>query len=164
MARFYALLANGGKLVKPHLVSAIEQGGGSSTGPAQGSLVLRRFQPAPQELNLDPAAIDVIRQGLYEATHSPNGTSSGVFGHFPIPIAGKTGTAEKLIDPGDGYMRKENTAWWCGFGPYQKPELVVCAVIENGGYGGEVAAPSALQVFERYFGTEAASVDTKQAD
>jgi hypothetical protein len=37
-------------------------------------------------------------------------------------------------------------------------------VIENGGYGGEVAAPSALQVFERYFGTEAASVDTKQAD
>jgi cell division protein FtsI/penicillin-binding protein 2 len=47
---------------------------------------------------------------------------------------------------------------------YQKPELVVCAVIENGGYGGEVAAPSALQVFERYFGTEAASVDTKQAD
>jgi penicillin-binding protein 2 len=164
MARFYALLANGGKLVKPHLVSAIEQGGGSSTGPAQGSLVLRRFQPAPQELNLDPAAIDVIRQGLFEATHSPNGTSSGVFGHFPIAIAGKTGTAEKLIDPGDGYMRKENTAWWCGFGPYEKPKLVVCAVIENGGYGGEVAAPSALQVFERYFGTEAARVDTKQAD
>ena len=37
MARFYALLANGGKLVKPHLVSAIEQGGGSTTGPAPGA-------------------------------------------------------------------------------------------------------------------------------
>ena len=37
------------------------------------------------------------------------------------------------------YMRKEDTAWWCGFGPYEKPELVVCAVIENGGYGGEIA-------------------------
>ena len=46
MARFYALLANGGKLVKPHLVPAIEQGGGSTTGPAPGSpIVLRRYQP-----------------------------------------------------------------------------------------------------------------------
>ena len=163
MARFYALLANGGKLVQPHLVSAIEQGGGSTTGPAQGSLVLRSYRPAAQELNLDPAAIDVIRQGLYEATHSPLGTSSGVFGHFPVPIAGKTGTAEKVIDPGDG-MRTEDTAWWCGWGPYESPELVVCAVIENGGFGGEVAAPAALQVFEEYFGKEAPSVDVKQAD
>jgi penicillin-binding protein 2 len=163
MARFYALLANGGKLVTPHLVSAIEQGGGSTTGPAQGSLVLRSYRPPAKELNLDPAAIDVIRQGLYDATHSPFGTSSGVFGHFPVPIAGKTGTAEKIIDAGT-YFRKENTAWWCGWGPYDSPKLVVCAVIENGGYGGEVAAPSALKVFEQYFGKHAPSVDTKQAD
>jgi penicillin-binding protein 2 len=163
MARFYALLANGGKLVKPHLVSAIEQGGGSKTGPAQGApIVLRRYQPAPKELNLDPAAIDVIRRGLYEAAHSPNGTSSGVFGHFPVAIAGKTGTAEKVIDV--GYPREEKTAWWCGFGPYDKPELVVCAVIENGGFGGEIAAPAALQVFEEYFGVEATRVEVKQAD
>jgi penicillin-binding protein 2 len=164
MARFYALLANGGKLVKPHLVSAIEQGGGSTTGPAQGSLVLRRYQPRARELNLDPAAIDVIRQGLFEATHSPFGTSSGVFGQYAIPIAGKTGTAEKVIDPGDGYFRKENTAWWCGWGPYESPELVVCAVIENGGYGGEIAAPSALQVFEQYFGVKATQWQAEQAD
>jgi penicillin-binding protein 2 len=165
MARFYALLANGGKLVKPHLVSAIEQGGGSTTGPALGSpIVLRRYQPAAKELNLDPAAIDVIRQGLFEATHSASGTSSGVFGHYPIAIAGKTGTAEKSIDAGDGYMRTEDTAWWCGFGPYDEPELVVCAVIENGGFGGEIAAPAALRVFEEYFGKEAARVEVKQAD
>jgi penicillin-binding protein 2 len=163
MARFYALLANGGKLVTPHLVSAIEQGGGSTTGPAQGSLVLRSYVPRAQELNLDPAAVDVIRRGLYDATHSPFGTSSGVFGQFPIPIAGKTGTAEKVIDAGT-YFRKENTAWWCGWGPYDSPELVVCAVIENGGYGGEIAAPSALEVFEQYFGKQAASWTTKQAD
>jgi penicillin-binding protein 2 len=163
MARFYALLANGGKLVTPHLVSAIEQGGGPSSGPTQEPIVLRRYQPAAKELNLDPAAIDVIRQGLYEATHSPNGTSSGVFGHFPVAIAGKTGTAEKVIDKGT-FMGTEDTAWWCGFGPYDSPELVVCAVIENGGFGGEVAAPSALQVFEQYFGVKATQVQTEQAD
>jgi penicillin-binding protein 2 len=163
MARFYALLANGGKLVKPHLVSAIEQGGGSTTGPAQGSLPLRTFRPQAQELNLDPAAIEVIRRGLYDATHSPLGTSSGVFGHFPVAIAGKTGTAEKVIDAGT-YMRTEDTAWWCGWGPYESPELVVCTVIENGGFGGEVAAPSALQVFEEYFNKQATTFTTKQAD
>jgi len=163
MARFYALLANGGKLVTPHLVSAIEQGGGSTAGPAQGSLPLRRYQPPVKELNLDPAAIDIIRQGLYDATHSSYGTSSGVFGHFPIPIAGKTGTAEKEIEVDYG-RRMEDTAWWCGWGPYDTPELVVCAVIENGGFGGEVAAPAALQVFEEYFGIEAARVEVKQAD
>jgi penicillin-binding protein 2 len=163
MARFYALLANDGKLVTPHLVSAIEQGGGSTAGPAQGSLPLRRYQPPAKELNLDPAAIDIIRQGLYDATHSPYGTSSGVFGHFPIAIAGKTGTAEKVIDAGT-YFRKEDTAWWCGWGPYESPELVVCAVIENGGFGGEVAAPSALKVFEQYFGVKATQVQAEQAD
>jgi penicillin-binding protein 2 len=163
MARFYALLANGGKLVTPHLVSAIEQGGGSATGPAQGSLVLRSYRPQAKELNLDPAAIDVIRQGLFEATHSPFGTSSGVFGHFPIAVAGKTGTAEKIINPGDG-PRTEDTAWWCGWGPYDSPELVVCAVIENGGFGGEIAAPSALKVFEEYFGIKATQVQAEQAD
>jgi hypothetical protein len=37
-------------------------------------------------------------------------------------------------------------------------------VIENGGFGGEVAAPSALKVFERYFGVEATLVQAEQAD
>ena len=56
MARFYALLANGGKLVTPHLVSAIEQPG-PSNGLSQGSQVLRRYQAPTKELNLDPGAI-----------------------------------------------------------------------------------------------------------
>jgi penicillin-binding protein 2 len=151
MARFYALLANRGKLVTPHLVSAIEQGGGATGSPTQGALVLRRYQPTVKDLNLDPGAIEVIRQGLFEATHSSGGTSAGVFGHFPIAIAGKTGTAEKLVDVGT-FMKKTNTAWWCGWAPFDAPTLVVCAVIENGGFGGDIAAPAALKVFEEYFG------------
>ena len=61
-------------------------------------------------------------------------------------------------------MRTEDTAWWCGWGPYDSPELVVCAVIENGGFGGEIAAPSALKVFEEYFGVKATQVQAEQAD
>jgi penicillin-binding protein 2 len=74
-----------------------------------------------------------------------------VFSSFPIPIAGKTGTAEKSVDPGDGIMRTFNQAWWCGYGPADNAKIVVCAVIENGGHGGETAAPAALKVFEQFF-------------
>jgi penicillin-binding protein 2 len=105
----------------------------------------------------------VIREGLYEATHSSAGTSSGVFGHFPVAIAGKTGTAEKIVDVGT-FLKKTDTSWWCGFGPFRAPELVVCAVIENGGFGAEAAAPTALKVFEEYFGKQASLVQTEPAD
>jgi penicillin-binding protein 2 len=167
MARFYALLANGGKLVTPHVVADVEQPG-PENGPTQGPLVLRRFNPSAKELNIDPTAIRVIRDGLWEATHSPLGTSSGVFAHFPVGIAGKTGTAERTVDVGD-YSRLLDTSWWCGFGPFDDPSspksLVVCAVIENGGFGGEAAAPSALEVFEQNFGIKAGGVvQEKQAD
>jgi penicillin-binding protein 2 len=163
MARFYALLANGGKLVTPHLVSAIEQPG-ARNGPSQGAQVLRRYQAPTKELNLDPGALTAIRDGLFEATHSSLGTSSNTFGNYPFAIAGKTGTAETHADDGSGYARATNTSWWCGFGPFDAPELVVCAVIENGGFGGAVAAPSALQVFEQFFGKKATNVSTAPTD
>jgi Cell division protein FtsI/penicillin-binding protein 2 len=92
-----------------------------------------------------------VREGLLEATHASFGTSTAVFGNFPVAIAGKTGTAEKSVDPGDGIMRTFNQAWWCGYGPADNAQIVVCAVIENGGHGGETAAPAALKVFEEFF-------------
>ena len=161
MARFYALIANGGKLVTPHVVQAVQQG--DARGGPTGPLTLRRFSPPPQEIAIDRAALDVVRDGLYQATHSTNGTSSTIFGHFPVPIAGKTGTAERVIDVGD-YSTLLDTSWWCGYGPSHAAELVVCAVIENGGFGGEAAAPAALRVFESYFGKEAGLVQTAEAD
>jgi len=163
MARFYALLANRGKLVTPHLVSAIEQGG-PTKGPSQGPLVLRGYQAPVKELNLDPTAISAIRDGLFEATHSSAGTSATTFAHFPQGIAGKTGTAETHAEGANGYVAPTNTSWWCGFGPFESPTLVVCAVIENGGFGGAVAAPSALEVFEKYFGIKASNVSSAQTD
>jgi penicillin-binding protein 2 len=161
MARFYALVANGGKLVTPHVVQAVQQGNARS-GPT-GPLTLRRFSPPAQEIAIDKAALDVVREGLYQATHATNGTSAGIFGHFPVAIAGKTGTAERSITVGD-YTFLMDTSWWCGYGPADKAELVVCAVIENGGFGGEAAAPAALRIFESYFNQEAGLVQPDKAD
>src|SRR5439155_24693623 len=106
---------------------------------------------APRAIaGLSESVLRVVQAGLFEGTHLPFGTSYGVFGHFPIPIAGKTGTAQKVVQLLSGTPTL-NRSWWCGYGPFKSPKLVVCAVIENGGYGGEAAAPAAEQVFAKFF-------------
>jgi penicillin-binding protein 2 len=158
MARFYALIANGGKLVTPHVLLDVEQPGAGAAAP----------HPAPraaQPTGVDQTALQFVRNGLYEATHASFGTSTAVFGSFPVAIAGKTGTAEKSVDPGDGIFRLFNQSWWCGYGPADgDPSIVVCAVIENGGHGGTAAAPAALKVFESFFRRQASTQGTIHSD
>jgi penicillin-binding protein 2 len=153
LAAFYAMLANGGSVVTPYLVSNVEQPGGKGSP----RVVLRRFAPPPpQPSGVDPAALSAVRDGLYLATHSATGTSSGVFSNYSVPISGKTGTAEKVVPlPGYPTDHLEDQSWWCGWGPSDAARLVVCALIENGGHGSSAAAPAALRVFERYFGAKA---------
>jgi penicillin-binding protein 2 len=161
MARFYAMIANGGKLVTPHLLLDVEQ---PSSNHNPGRVVPTPPPPAPQATNVDAQALAVVRDGLFQATHATLGTSTSIFGSFPISISGKTGTAEKLIDPGDGIPRNFNQSWWCGYGPSDSPDLVVCALIENGGHGGDAAAPAALKVFESFFGKQATQTGPIHSD
>ena len=144
MTRFFALIANGGKVVKPRIVRAVQPP--DSTGWHYLNPTL------PQSSNVDPAALAVVRDGLYRATHASYGTATSVFGSFPIPVAGKTGTAEKSVHP-KGYDRPilQDQSWWCGYAPADAPKLTVCVVIENGGHGGTAAAPTALKIFEHFF-------------
>ena len=142
MARFYALLANGGKLVTPHLVSAIEQ-----PGPRNGRRRARRCsaatrrrrgaQPRSGRDHGDPRrALRGDALGL--------GTSANTFGHYPVAIAGKTGTAETHAESGCVRRPRRTRRGGAVSASLDAPRLVVCAVIENGGFGGAVAAPSAL--------------------
>jgi penicillin-binding protein 2 len=161
MATFYSLIANGGKLVKPHVASRVEE---PTTGSAQSIVRRSLAPPPPRALNVDAGAIAAIRDGLYKATHERSyGTASSVFGSFPISIAGKTGTAEKTRNLG-GYFDYVDQSWFCGYGPTDAPELVVCAVIENGGFGGAVAAPATAKVFAKYFGIDSYVAQAKAAD
>ncbi|OYV70859.1 MAG: hypothetical protein B7Z72_07080 [Gemmatimonadetes bacterium 21-71-4] len=94
MTRLFAMIANGGNLVTPHVAEDVELTGTNG----QPARILRRFgaQPA-QPTGVDPIALRYVQQGLEEATHASFGTGSGVFGNFPVNIAGKTGSAEKNI-------------------------------------------------------------------
>jgi penicillin-binding protein 2 len=157
MARFYGALANGGKLVAPHVLMDVEN--------PNHTIVPTPAPPAPRPIHgLDPSYVKVVQQGLFQGTHDPLGTSYGVFGSFPISIAGKTGTAQKIVDL-PGYKGEQDQSWWCGYGPANgQPELVVCAVIENGGEGGAAAAPAAERVFAKFFHVPATQIGYIHSD
>ena len=145
MARLYAGIATG-KLVQPHLLASVER---------DAQVTKLGIATAPKTIHLDSEKLNYIRSGLFLATHDFNvGTSAPVFGNFPVPIAGKTGTAEKWSEQDQSFY---DQAWWCGYGPVDKPEIVVCAVIENGGHGGTSAAPAALEVFQHFFKVKSAT-------
>jgi penicillin-binding protein 2 len=97
-----------------------------------------RFKPV-RKLHL--VDLSTIRDGLYDAAH--DGTSAAVFSDFPIPVAGKTGTAE--APPGDDH------SWYASWAPARHPKIVVVAMIEHGGFGAEAAAPAVKEIYESYF-------------
>ena len=151
MARLYAMIANGGKLVTPHLAEDVELTGNDG----QPARILRRFgaQP-PQPTGVDPTALRVrparasTRRRTRRSARRPASSATS-----RSTIAGKTGTPRRSITlPGYPHPLNLTQSWWCGYGPSDSPTIVVCAVIENGGHGGTAAAPAALKVFEQYFG------------
>ena len=149
MARFYAMLANGGKLIRPHLLDQVEEPG-TRTQP----LALRRYSsPPPIDGKVSADQLDAVQQGLYAATHGSQGTATAVFSSFPTAIAGKTGTAQKIVPDINPYEPTDQS-WFCGYGPAQPgevPTIALCVVIENGGFGAEAAAPAALKIFQQFF-------------
>jgi len=135
MAVAYAALGNGGAIVTPHVGMEIEDAAGR---------VLKEFDPGPRrKVHIDAGYRAAILEGLHEAAQSPGGTSDAVFGGFPVPVAGKTGTAER---PGHA-----DQSWYCILAPYPDPRIVTCVTIEEGGFGAESAAPAAHTILEAYF-------------
>ncbi len=158
MTSFYATIANGGKIVRPHLLMHVEEPSTERSSP----LVRRRYAgPPPRDGKIDPSALAAVQDGLFGATHGSNGTASAVFSSFPVPIAGKTGTAEKVI-PDVGLV---DQSWFCGYGPTQPvARIAACVIIENGGFGGEAAAPAALKIFQHFFDAEGGNLTPVAAD
>jgi len=139
LAVAYAAIANGGKVVQPRLGKRIED--------ASGRPLQELEAPRARTLKIDPANRQAILDGLRAAASEPGGTSTDVFAGFEIPIAGKTGTAEKTngIDQ----------SWYAALAPYPNPQYVVVATFEQGGFGAETAAPAARAIIAELFGTKA---------
>jgi penicillin-binding protein 2 len=146
MAIAYAALGNGGKIVTPHLGLEIDDAAGR---------VLKEFKPPiRRRFHIDPGYRSTILEGLHEAAQTQGGTSDAVFGSFPIPVAGKTGTAERGIGRAD-------QSWYCVLAPYPDPRIVTCVTIEEGGFGAESAAPAAHTILKAYFAKQIAASEAE---
>jgi len=125
LAVMFAVPANGGYRVKPHLLKDSEES--------------KNWR---ESLNLKPETVKVLREGLRQVVTAGTGSALNV-PHLP-PTSGKSGTAE--APPGEAH------AWFGAYGPSDKPEIVVVAFAEHsGGGGGKTAGPMVRQVMEAYF-------------
>ncbi len=131
LAIAYSALANGGTIVRPHVGKAVVDASGR---------VLRMLR-FPPRAHVPMKDLWAIRQGLYDAAHV--GTSAAVFSSFPIPVAGKTGTAQTPTG--------SDHSWYATWAPYGHPRVVVVVLIEHGGFGAEAAAPAAKEIYSAFF-------------
>ena len=135
MAVGYSTIANGGTVVTPHVGKEIDDTAGR---------VVQEINPPPRRhIYVNPAFREAILSGLHAAAQSPGGTSYPVFGGFPVPVAGKTGTAER--------PPYADQSWYVVMAPYPKPRIVVAVTFEQGGFGVDSAAPAALTILNEYF-------------
>jgi penicillin-binding protein 2 len=142
LANAYATVGNGGTLLRPHV--------GMQVVDTAGRVVQELNPPPRRHVSINPGYRSAILDGLHMAAQSPGGTSYSVFGGFPVPVAGKTGTAER---PGQA-----DQSWYSVLAPYPNPRIVVTVTVERGGFGVDSAAPIAEQILSQYFHAKARSV------
>ncbi|BAZ07843.1 penicillin-binding protein 2 [Calothrix sp. NIES-3974] len=129
VAVMFAVPANGGFRVQPHLLKDNEEA-----------------KSWRETTGMKPQTAKIIRDGLRRVI--TDGTAKKLNVPTIPPMAGKTGTAEAWTVN----RVKQNHAWFGGYAPADKPEILVVAFAEHsGGGGGSVAAPMALEVMEYYF-------------
>jgi penicillin-binding protein 2 len=140
-------IANGGKLITPHVVKEYEDSLGNVTQPIETTV--RATVP------VDDSNLDIVRTAMRQSVTSGVARNAAVGG---VAIAGKTGTAEYGEIGPDG--KYPTHGWFIGFAPYDDPQVALVVFVERGS-GGYDASPAASKIFDWYFnGPRQAPVDT----
>jgi penicillin-binding protein 2 len=143
MASYVATIANRGTLYQPHL------------GKAVYNRKLDRLIPIAYKktkLPIDPHIFDVIHDAMYDAVNRGGGTGDNAI--IPgIAVCGKTGTAQNT--------RRKDHSWFVCFAPKDNPQIAIAVLVENAGFGGDVAAPIARQIMEYFFFGDKAPIEKK---
>ncbi len=149
LAQMYAAIANGGTILKPTIAKAIVKTDGT---------VIKEFKP--EKLGVIPATKETIKflnGALREVVVS--GTGAGAFNSFPIPISGKTGTAQVFGRNPNG-SAKADTSWFASYGPSNKPRFVVVMMVSQGGFGASVSGVGTREIYETLLGVEGSKVSS----
>lgn len=149
MAAAYVPFANGGTYYQPQLIAEISD-------PLSGKK--QRISHQGHQLPIDSKHFELIRQSLWRVVNEEHGTAHKSKITEPgWEMAGKTGTAQVVAQPGKKLKSKKDIpwkfrdhAWFVGFAPYRDPEIVISVVIEHGGHGGSAAAPIVKKAILHY--------------
>ena len=135
MAIAYATLGNGGTVVTPHVGMEIDDAAGR---------VLRNSTRGRAAMSTStPNTGRRSSKACTTRRRTAAGRLSQVFGGFPMPVAGKTGTAQR--------PPYADQSWYAVLAPYPNPRIVTVVTMEEGGFGVESAAPAARTILEAYF-------------
>ncbi len=133
LARLAAVIANGGKLVRPHLA--------------------RLLDSTPTDLGLRSDTIEAVRAGMKGVVNAPGSGWRARLGD--VLVAGKTGSAQVVsharLTRGNATLKMQPHGWFVAFAPVEKPRIALAVIVEHGGSGGEAAAPVARKILAQFF-------------
>ncbi|AFZ60080.1 penicillin-binding protein 2 [Anabaena cylindrica FACHB-243] len=139
LVQMHGALANGGKLVTPHIVQGLID--------SQGKMHYSPTLPTPRQI-FSPTTAQKVVDMMETVVSVGTGKASKINGYG---IAGKTGTAEKA-SPNGGYIPGARITSFVGILPAEAPRYVVVAIVDEpkgaNAYGGTVAAPIVKAVME----------------
>jgi penicillin-binding protein 2 len=150
LAHYVTVMANGGHSHKPRLVTGIRD-------PKTGKI--RELPPQKGEEIKMGSADDwrVVHEGMVATL--TRGTAAGTAGKAQTyTIAGKTGTAQVFTVARNANLDNQKTvsdrlrdhSWFIAFAPAEDPRIAVALIVENGGFGSQVAAPIVRKVMDTY--------------
>jgi penicillin-binding protein A len=132
MAEVAAAVANGGRLMTPHLTSRIVDRDGRT---------VQRIAPHVQSVVMKPSTATAVRTMMEAVVNEGTGTPAQIPG---VQVAGKTGTAETQIGTAI------NNVWFIAFAPASAPKVAIAVTLKGvPGQGAAFAAPVARAVIER---------------
>jgi peptidoglycan glycosyltransferase len=132
MAEVAATVANGGRLMRPHMTARIVDPDGRT---------VQRISPQVQSVVMKPSTAAAVRQMMEAVVNEGTGTPAQIAG---VQVAGKTGTAETQIGTAI------NNVWFIAFAPASNPKVAIAVTLKGvPGQGAAFAAPIARQVIER---------------
>src|SRR5437764_4194342 len=133
MAMVAAAVANGGKLMVPHMTARVVNSDG---------VAVKTITPALYSQVMKPGTAQQLARMMTKVVEEGTGTAAQLGG---ISVAGKTGTAS-IGAPGSGLTQP----WFIGFAPVEDPKVAIAVTVQQsqGGFGGTVAAPIAKTVIQ----------------